>query len=115
MRVGVICCIWIAAALTCDGAGPAAGNLIDEHIFGKMKRNGVPPAPQSSDAEFLRRIYLDLTGHLPEPAEARKFLADSSPDKREKLIQSMFPPLPVTGMRSISTHPFLDQIGRAHV
>lgn len=109
MRIGKFpAAVWILMA-ACLSAGAEPANLVDEHIFGKMKRDGVPPAPLSSDAEFLRRIYLDLTGHLPEPAEARKFLADSSPDKREKLIASMFPPLPVTGMRSIATHPFLDR------
>lgn len=109
MRVGILWCIGIAGALSCSGEQPATANLIDDHIFGKMNRNGVPPAPLSSDAEFLRRIYLDLTGHLPEAGEARQFLADPSPGKREKLIASLFPPLPVTGMRSISTHPFLDR------
>lgn len=100
--------VWIILTLTAT-AGADSGNLIDRHIFARMKRDGVPPAPLSSDSEFLRRIYLDLTGHLPDPATARKFLADTTPDKRERLIASMFPPLPVTGMRSISTHPFLDR------
>src|SRR6478752_2675320 len=37
-------------------------NLIDRHIFGKMQTDGVDPAPQSGDPEFVRRVYLDLTG-----------------------------------------------------
>jgi len=90
-------------------AAPTGEELIDHYIFGKMERDRVTPAPPADDAEFLRRIYLDLTGRLPEPETARKFLANNDPDKRRKLIRSLFPPLPVTSMRSISTDPFLDR------
>ena len=40
-------------------------NLIDEHLFGRMERDGVPHAPLSSDEEFVRRVYVDATGQLP--------------------------------------------------
>jgi hypothetical protein len=43
-------------------------------------------APRADDAEFLRRIYLDLTGTIPSTTSARAFLDDTSPDKRAKLI-----------------------------
>jgi hypothetical protein len=46
-------------------------------------------APIAGDAEFLRRIYLDLIGTIPTSAEARAFLADSSPDKRAQLIDAL--------------------------
>src|SRR5882672_3848339 len=59
-------------------------NYIDERIFGKMERDHVPHAGISTDAEFLRRVHLDLTGRLPEPEAIRKFLADKDPDKRDK-------------------------------
>lgn len=94
---------------TVVAAAPTGEELIDHYIFGKMERDRVAPAPPADDAEFLRRIYLDLTGRLPEPETARKFLANNDPDKRRKLIRSLFPPLPVTSMRSISTDPFLDR------
>jgi hypothetical protein len=61
-------------------------NFIDEHVFGKMERDGVPHAPLASDREFLRRVRLDLTGRLPSPSEIREFLADDSADKRPRLI-----------------------------
>ncbi|MBT6155535.1 MAG: DUF1549 domain-containing protein [Planctomycetaceae bacterium] len=48
-----------------------------------------PVAPVAGDAEFLRRIYLDLTGMIPSSAEARAFLADQSPDKRTKLVDRL--------------------------
>src|SRR4029079_204824 len=40
----------------------------------------------ASDAEFLRRIYLDLAGRVPSLEETKGFLADSAADKRDKLI-----------------------------
>lgn len=46
-------------------------------------------APPASDAEFLRRIYLDLTGAIPTASEARDFLKDPSPKKRQTLIDRL--------------------------
>jgi len=64
-------------------------NFIDEHIFGRMEREGIPHAPLATDQEFLRRIMLDLTGRIPSPADVRDFHADKSPDKRAKLIDKL--------------------------
>jgi hypothetical protein len=46
-------------------------------------------APLASDEEFLRRLYLDLTGTIPTADEARAFLKDASPDRRRKLIDRL--------------------------
>ncbi|MCA9057607.1 MAG: DUF1549 domain-containing protein [Planctomycetaceae bacterium] len=46
-------------------------------------------APQCSDAEFLRRVSLDLIGMPPGPDEARTFINDTAPDKRERLIDRL--------------------------
>lgn len=51
--------------------------------------NGARPAPPADDAEFARRIYLDLTGTIPTAAEARAFEKDRSPNKRAKLIDTL--------------------------
>jgi hypothetical protein len=48
-----------------------------------------PIAPTCSDADFVRRIFLDLTGVIPTAEETRAFLADGSPDKRAKLIDTL--------------------------
>ena len=50
---------------------------IDKAINDKLKSEGVSPSPLASDAEFLRRVYLDITGHIPT-AEARRPLLPSS-------------------------------------
>src|SRR5262249_2917814 len=47
------------------------------------------PAPPADDAEFLRRIYLDLVGKIPTAAEARAFLDDPTPDKRGRLVKTL--------------------------
>jgi hypothetical protein len=46
-------------------------NFVDSHIFGKMQRDGVPHAPMAGDAEFLRRVKLDLTGRIPSAEEVQ--------------------------------------------
>ena len=81
-------------ASTLPGRVPAQNrlprrNFIDEHIFARMERDGVPHAPPASDQEFLRRVKLDLTGRIPSPSEFREFLADTSPDKRARLIDRL--------------------------
>jgi len=78
------------------GSEPGAGsgqvarrNFIDDYIFGKMERDGVPHAPPASDMELLRRVTLDLTGRIPARTEVREFLADDDPNKRDKLIDRL--------------------------
>jgi hypothetical protein len=59
---------------------------IDGHI---EKRLDFPPAPPAGDAEFVRRVYLDLAGRIPSVAQTKEFLADSSADKRARLIDRL--------------------------
>lgn len=48
-----------------------------------------PASPPASDAEFLRRLTLDLVGTLPSPAELRAFLADAQPEKRSRAVERL--------------------------
>jgi Protein of unknown function (DUF1549)/Protein of unknown function (DUF1553) len=52
-------------------------------------RAGGPVAATASDAEFLRRVYLDLAGTIPTVEETRKFLADTDKAKRTRLIDRL--------------------------
>ena len=75
-------------------AAPAFGQAplharIEQAIRAGDKNFAKIAAPRSSDAEFLRRVYLDLTGIIPSTEEARAFLADTAPDRREKLIDRL--------------------------
>jgi len=64
-------------------------NFIDELVLAKLASLNIPPSPQASDSEFLRRAHLDTIGELPTAEEARAFLADTSPDKRDALIEKL--------------------------
>jgi hypothetical protein len=64
-------------------------NFIDKFLFDRMEREGIPYAPMATDREFLRRVRLDLTGRIPTTAEIRDFLADTSTDKRARLIDKL--------------------------
>ncbi|HYG77447.1 MAG TPA: DUF1549 and DUF1553 domain-containing protein [Planctomycetota bacterium] len=68
---------------------PAAQNFVDEHVFRKLKILGLPPSPLCEDGPFLRRLSLDIAGRLPTLEETRAFLADSSPDKRDRAIDRL--------------------------
>ena len=68
---------------------PESANDIDTHVFAKLKQLGIPPSAPCSDGEFLRRVSIDITGTVPTAAEAEKFLADSDPKKREKLVDEL--------------------------
>lgn len=50
---------------------------------------GGPCNPPAGDAEFLRRVYLDLAGKIPTSEQAREFLADGAGDKRTKLVDRL--------------------------
>ncbi|MFQ5928484.1 MAG: DUF1553 domain-containing protein, partial [Acidobacteriota bacterium] len=67
----------------------ASRGYIDDFIFGKMRQDSIPHAPLCSDAEFLRRVTLDLTGRIPTSAEVRSFLQSKDPNKRRTLIRQL--------------------------
>jgi len=64
-------------------------NFIDEHVFNKLRKFQIVPSDLSTDAEFLRRVCLDLTGTLPPPARVREFVASKDPKKREKVVDAL--------------------------
>jgi hypothetical protein len=63
-----------------------ANNYIDKLTVARWKKLGITPSDLCSDGEFIRRVYLDLCGKLPTPAQVRAFLADRHADKRAQLI-----------------------------
>lgn len=64
-------------------------NFIDELVLKKLQALHIPPSGLCSDAEFIRRVYLDAAGILPTPEEVQKFLADESPEKRKRLVDGL--------------------------
>jgi hypothetical protein len=67
----------------------AVTEIIDRLIAEKWAEAKVKPAPIGDDAEFLRRVYLDIAGKVPTVAEVRAFLDDPDPEKRSKVIDRL--------------------------
>ncbi|MEW4527345.1 DUF1549 and DUF1553 domain-containing protein [Maioricimonas sp. JC845] len=64
-------------------------DYIDERIRTVWEENEVKPSPHADDAEWLRRVYLDIVGHIPSGDELDAFLADEDPGKRSRVIESL--------------------------
>lgn len=62
---------------------------IDEEIAKKLAASKIPASPRSSDSEFLRRVYFDITGKPPSAARTNALLRDSDAHKRSKLIDAL--------------------------
>lgn len=62
---------------------------IDRILDQRLAEAKVPASPLADDAEFLRRAYLDIAGHIPTAEQARAFLDGTDPDRRRKLIDEL--------------------------
>ena len=82
-------------------------SYIDKTVSRHLQGLNIPPSPLTSDAAFLRRVTLDLVGRLPEPVETRRFLKDSSPDKRQRVIAELFKDADFTKFWSLKFGDFL--------
>ncbi len=68
---------------------PAFGDWtqpLDRFVAAYLKEHGAAEPQPVSDAQFARRVYLDLWGLLPSPEQLHAFLKDRSADKRQKLV-----------------------------
>lgn len=86
-KVGV-CSVSIPLGAPVD-ALPPEKNFVDRHVFANLQRIGIPPSPICDDSTFLRRVSLDIGGRLPTLEETKAFLADQSPDKRDRAIKAL--------------------------
>lgn len=68
---------------------PPVKNFIDQQVFANLKQIGIPPSPICDDSTFLRRVSLDIGGRLPTLEETKAFLADKSPDKRDRAVEAL--------------------------
>src|SRR5262245_56339709 len=103
-------CVWMLSGIALLAAVPAAARAdgpawwdvsahapsakdptatIDHPLAEGWGAANVQPAGPAGDAEFLRRVYLDLAGRVPSVAEARRFLRDRRADKRARLIDEL--------------------------
>ncbi len=66
-----------------------ASAAIDALVAKKQQQLGLAPSPLCDDAAFVRRVFFDLIGTPPTPSEITAFTADTSPDKRAKLVDML--------------------------
>ena len=66
-----------------------ARNPVDLFILARIEKEALRPSPEASRARLLRRVTLDLTGLPPEPSELEAFLADTSGDAYEKVVDRL--------------------------
>jgi hypothetical protein len=69
--------------------GAAQHNRFDGLVLAKLRELRIRPSGLCTDAEFIRRAYLDAAGILPTRDEVERFLADPSADKRARLVEAL--------------------------
>ncbi len=67
----------------------AGFNYIDKHVHEKLDKLRVIPSEVCSDEVFIRRLYIDVIGRLPTPADRERFLASTNPDRRAALVEEL--------------------------
>lgn len=92
-----MCCVAVASLPAADKSEKIGreqsirqlSQTIDERIAARLNAEGVAAAPAADDAEFLRRVWLQLSRSIPPVSEVRRFLDDSSPDKRIRTVDQL--------------------------
>ncbi|MCI0642015.1 MAG: DUF1549 and DUF1553 domain-containing protein [Gemmataceae bacterium] len=79
---------------TVPGAGKkldhlALAKIIDQEVKRRLDAEGIKLSPKTDDAEFLRRVYLDIAGVIPTPEKVEEFLNSKDANKREKVIDEL--------------------------
>ena len=64
-------------------------NPIDHFVLAKLERDGIEPAPEADRRTLIRRVFFDLIGLPPSPAEVDAFLRDNRPDAYERLVDQL--------------------------
>jgi hypothetical protein len=64
-------------------------NYIDKYVHQKLHKLRIIPSEVCTDEIFIRRVYLDIVGLLPNEDELQTFLADPNPKKREALVDQL--------------------------
>ncbi len=64
-------------------------NSIDRFVLARLEKEGVKPSPEADRRTLMRRVYFDLIGLPPSPAEVDAFVADQTPDAYEKVVDKL--------------------------
>ncbi len=80
---------WAADQKSSTGSADPVVQYVDEQIRKTWDENEVKPSPVADDAEWVRRVHLDLVGHVPAGEVVEAFLRDKEPAKRSQLIEKL--------------------------
>ena len=92
LAIGVLAALVVPTGFAQDTATQpklSGSALIDHWIKAKWTEANLKPAARASEAEYLRRVYLDVVGQIPALDEAEKYLADKGYRKREALVDQL--------------------------
>ncbi len=79
----------VAATAVEPGSLATLVSYVDQQIKLGWEANEIQPSPVADDAEWVRRVYLDVVGHIPPAVAVEQFLSDKSPDKRTRLVDQL--------------------------
>src|SRR5690606_18504393 len=81
----------VPAAVEFPGEAASGGvtNPIDRFLRARIAASALTPSPEADRVTLARRLYLDLTGLPPTPAQIDEFLADSEPEAYERLVERL--------------------------
>lgn len=98
MRYGALAAVAVVAVAASQvqaqtkfstGSSDPLIQYINEQIRQAWDDNEVQPSPVADDAEWLRRVYLDIVGHIPPVDKAEAFIKDKDPEKRSKVAEAL--------------------------
>ena len=68
---------------------PAGAGGVDYLVEGRLRDMGLKPSPEADRRTLIRRLYLDLIGLPPQPAEVDAFAADPAPEAYRRLVEKL--------------------------
>ncbi|HZN66248.1 MAG TPA: DUF1549 and DUF1553 domain-containing protein [Tepidisphaeraceae bacterium] len=71
------------------GSDPWVRNEVDAFVLAKLREKGLSPSPQADRRTLIRRLWFDLLGLPPTPADVKSFVEDASPDAYEKFVDRL--------------------------
>lgn len=80
---------WLPLETARSDDAVAISTLIDHHVQARLEDEGLERGPQADDAEFLRRVFLDLHGVVPTAERAARFLDNRDSEKRARLVDEL--------------------------
>ena len=72
-----------------QAADQSVNILVDQYIATSLREQRLRPSARSSDMEYIRRVYLDIVGHIPPLEELESFLKSKDRNKRGKIVSQL--------------------------